>query len=86
MIVAAGSVHWHHGLFAASNGIEVPLLYGAAGAALALTGPGQYSLDGLIGLTEVWTPAVAWTVLALSVLGGFANLAIRRPAPAAATA
>src|ERR1700676_3808151 len=25
MIVAAASVHWHHGLFAASNGIEVPL-------------------------------------------------------------
>src|SRR6059036_3404555 len=25
MIVAAGSVHWSHGLFAASNGIELPL-------------------------------------------------------------
>src|SRR5262245_16098396 len=25
MIVAAGSVHWGHGLFAATNGIEVPL-------------------------------------------------------------
>jgi putative oxidoreductase len=86
MIVAAGSVHWHHGLFAASNGIEVPLLYGAGAAALALTGPGQYSLDGLIGLTQVWTPVVAWAVLAVGALGGFANLAIRRPAPAAVTA
>ena len=50
MIVAAATVHWHHGLFAASNGIEVPLLYGAAATALALTGPGQYSVDGLLRL------------------------------------
>ena len=32
-------------LFAQSNGIEVPLLYGVAAAALALTGLGAYSLD-----------------------------------------
>jgi putative oxidoreductase len=86
MIVAAVSVHWHHGLFAGTNGIEVPLLYSAAATALALTGPGQYSLDGLIGLTQVWTPVVAWTAIAAAVLGAFANLAIRRPAPAAAAA
>ena len=34
MIVAA-SVHWGNGLLVTSNGIEVPLLYGALGAALA---------------------------------------------------
>ena len=50
MIVAAVSVHLKNGLFAMSNGIELPLLYGAAAAALALTGPGQYSLDALLGL------------------------------------
>src|SRR2546422_10954219 len=43
MIVAAVTVHWHHGLFAAADGIEMPLLYGAAGAALAPAGPGRYS-------------------------------------------
>jgi len=79
-------VHWHHGLFAASNGIEVPLLYGAAATALALTGPGQYSVDGLLRLTPVWTPAVALAALVVGVLGALANLAIRRPAPAAVTA
>ena len=78
MIVAAVSVHWEHGLFAASNGIEVPLLYAAAAAALALTGPGQYSLDALLGLTSVWTPAIDWTALAIGIIGGAANLAIRR--------
>src|SRR6476660_6684772 len=38
MIVAAVTVHLQHGLFAANNGIEVPLLYAIAVVALALTG------------------------------------------------
>jgi putative oxidoreductase len=84
MIVAAVTVHWQHGLFAQNNGIEMPLLYGVAGAALALTGPGAYSLDAGLGLTALATPLVAWAALALGVLGGVVNLAIRRPAPAAA--
>ena len=78
MIVAAISVHWPN-VFAQSNGIEVPLLYGTAGAALALTGFGAYSLDAALGLQSVWTPAVTWTVLALGILGGIANVALRRP-------
>jgi putative oxidoreductase len=86
MIVAAGSVHWQHGLFAMSNGIEVPLLYGAGAAALALTGPGAYSIDAAVGLASLWTPALTWIVLALGVLGGLANLALRRTAPHTATA
>jgi putative oxidoreductase len=86
MIVAAVSVHWAHGLFAMSNGIELSLLYGAAAAALALTGPGAYSLDALLGLQSLWTPALAWSALAIGVIGGIGNLAIRRPAPAVAVA
>jgi putative oxidoreductase len=86
MIVAAFSVHWQHGLFAATNGVEVPLLYGAFGAALAFSGPGQYSVDALTGLAAVWTPAVASAALAAGVLAAIANLAIRRPAPSAVTA
>jgi putative oxidoreductase len=85
MIVAAGSVHWGHGLFAQTNGIEVPLLYGAVAAALALTGPGAYSLDGLTGLSAVWTPAISWIALIAGVAGAAANLAGRH-APATVTA
>jgi len=84
MIVAAVTVHWQHGLFAQNNGIEMPLLYGVAGVALALTGPGAYSLDAALGLTALTAPLVTWGALAVAVLGGVANLAIRRPAPAVA--
>src|ERR1700682_5903816 len=50
MIVAAVTVHWEHGLFAAKNGIELPLLYATAAFGLALTGYGQYSLDAALGI------------------------------------
>jgi putative oxidoreductase len=80
MIVAAISVHWPHGLFAASNGIELPLLYAAVAAGLTLTGPGAMSLDTWLGLASVWTPALARTALAAGVVLGLANLALRRVA------
>jgi putative oxidoreductase len=83
MIVAAITVHWGKGLFSTSNGIEVPLLYAASSVALALTGPGLYSLDAVIGLTT--TPTLAWIAIGIGILGAFANLALRRN-PAVATA
>ena len=82
MIVAAGSVHWRNGVFAGSNGVEVPLLYAAGAAALALTGPGAYSLDRLLGLSAAWTPAVVWGALFLGIAGAAVNLALRHPTPA----
>lgn len=80
MIVAAVSVHWGH-LFASENGVEVPLLYGAGAAALTLTGPGRWSLDAALGLTAFASTELAWAALALAIVGGVANLALRR-APA----
>jgi putative oxidoreductase len=84
MIVAAVSVHGRNGLFATANGIELPLLYATGALALALTGPGGYSLDGWLGLGTLFAPAVTLAVLILGAVGGVANLALRRPAAAAA--
>src|SRR6184192_2730280 len=50
MIVAAVTVHWGKGLFSTTNGIEVPLLYASTATGLALTGPGRFSLDAVVGL------------------------------------
>ncbi len=81
MIVAAGSVHWQHGIFAMSNGVEVPVLYAAAAVALGLAGYGSFSADAVLHLAQVWTLPLRAAVLAAAAAGGFAQLALRRPAP-----
>ena len=86
MIVAIATVHWRNGLLALTNGIELPLLYLTAALSLALTGPGGYSLDAVLGLSQLWTPEITAIVLAAGVVGGFASLGMRRPAPAIAHA
>jgi putative oxidoreductase len=80
MLVAAISVHWQNGLFATSNGIELPLLYAAGAISLALTGPGLFSLDAVLGLTSLWTPGIVWAAIAVGIVGGLINLALRRSA------
>jgi putative oxidoreductase len=86
MIVAAVSAHWKNGLFASANGIEVPLLYSAGAVALALTGPGPFSLDAALGIEHAWTPALKVAALAVGVAGGVMNLLARRSTAVAATA
>ena len=86
MIVAAVTVHWGKGVFASTNGFEVPLLYATAGVALALTGPGPYSLDAWLGIASAWTPATTLIVLGLGIVGGFANVALRSRSVTAAQA
>src|SRR5690606_28414768 len=83
MIVAIVTVHWNGGAFAMNNGIELPLVFAASAAALALTGPGRYSLDTLLGIGVLEDPKLAFAALAVGVAGGVGNLALRRrPSPA----
>lgn len=77
MIVGLVVVHWGHGLFTMTDGIELPLLYAAVVTGLALVGSGRYSLDALLGLTPLWTPAVTWTAVLVGLIGGLGNLALR---------
>jgi putative oxidoreductase len=83
MIVAAVSVHRKNGLLSTSNGIEVPLFYGAVAVGLALIGYGSYSLDALLGLQSLYTPTWALVALAVGAIGGIGNLLARRPVAAA---
>jgi len=79
MVVATWTVHRKNGLFATNNGIELPLLFGTAAVGIALTGPGRYSLDAVLGNHVLLSPSVTWIVLGIGLLGGIANLALRRP-------
>lgn len=80
MVVAMLTVHRKNGIFATNNGIELPLLYATGAAALAFTQFGRYSLDALFGLNGLWTAPVIFGALAIGILGGLGNLALRRPA------
>jgi len=85
MVVAIMTVHISKGFFASNGGYEVPLIYAAAAFATAFAGPGTLSLDNALGL-QAWDSAYyAWIALGLGVIGGLANLLLRRPAPAGQT-
>ncbi len=88
MLVAIATVHWPKGFFVGKGGYEFNLVLIAACAAVAITGPGAYSVDALVGLH---TPEpVTLIVLTIATLAGVAaTLASRRPpepAPQAKTA
>jgi putative oxidoreductase len=83
VMIVAMMQGYPNGFFAMNNGIELPLLYAAAGIALAFTGPGRYSLDSAVGLGGLSTPTVQVVALIVGALGALGTLLVRRPAPAA---
>jgi putative oxidoreductase len=81
MLVAIIVVHRKNGFFNTNNGFELPLLVAVAGIGISLTGPGLYSVDAALGNEWMVTPKMTWIFLALGVIGGIGNLALRRPSP-----
>ena len=79
MIVAMVTVHWKNAFFVTTNGIEHPLMFTVAAIGLALIGPGRYSLDYQLGWQRWETPRITLVILAVGVIGGLVNLALRRP-------
>lgn len=77
MVVAMISVHFKHGFFAMTNGIELPFLYAVAAVAIALTGPGALSLDAVFGFAFLHEPLVTIVLLILSLLGAAVTLKTR---------
>ncbi len=86
MIVATVAVHWKNGFFAMQNGIELGALYATGAVALALTGPGAYSLDALLGLEGLSAAPLTVAVVTAGIAGGLGALLLRRPAAATAVA
>jgi len=78
MLVAVATVHWPNGFWNSKRGYEFNLSLIASVAALALIGPGTYSLDNAIGihLPEPLT-VIAGTVAV--IIGVAATLASRSP-------
>lgn len=77
MLVAIALVHWPNGFWNTNRGYEFNVVIVASVVALALTGPGAYSLDALLRL-RLPEPATL-LVVALATLAGFgATLASRR--------
>ena len=86
MTTAIAKVHWPNGPWAANGGWEYNVVMIASIAALVDTGPGDLSLDHLLG-TERKGPGWALGALALGVGTAAATMAMgRRGAPATSAA
>jgi putative oxidoreductase len=87
MIVAILTVHIGNGFFTSNNGVETPLLYAIGAFTLATVGPGEYTVDSVVGLSSLWTPQISAIAIAAAIVLALANVAARRPTqPAAASA
>jgi putative oxidoreductase len=69
-MAAAAAVHYPSGFFAQSGGYEYAALLGVSTAALALTGPGEWSLDRLLGyrLNRPWMSLAALAATAAATV------------------
>jgi putative oxidoreductase len=86
MAVAARTVHVPNGFFITGEGYEYVLNLSAASVALAAMGPGEFSVDRLLGIHEKLSPAQRAALAAGLGLGAAAvQLAVFwRPKPAPA--
>ena len=77
MLVAIVTAHWSKGIWNSKGGIEFPLTNMVAVLALALTGPGIYSLDHLLGISVPrW---LGWTAAVVIIGSAAVGLLTRKP-------
>jgi len=82
MSMAAAKVHWGKPIWATQGGAELPLTNIASTVALALTGPGKFSLDAALGI-RVPRPLIVLAVLAAAA--GVTVGVLSQPEPAPST-
>ena len=80
MLVAMISVHLKNGFFAVGNGIEMPFFYAVSALDIAFTGPGEISLDALLGLHFLADPYFVSALTVLAIVGAAVTLTARRAA------
>lgn len=80
MVVAWRRAHWGKPIWVTSGGGELPLTNIAIGTALALTGPGRYSIDRMLGIRV--HPAIA--ALATAGIAAGTLMALTQPTTAPA--
>jgi putative oxidoreductase len=78
MLVAIATVHWPNGFWNGKRGYEFNLSLLAAVTALALTGPGIYSVDQALGIRLPEPLTLVVGIIAV-VVGVVATLASRSP-------
>jgi len=83
MLVAIATVHLSRGFWVTKGGYEFNLALIGAVAALALTGPGAYSLDAALGISLPEPISLIGGTIAL-IIGVSATLLSRSPQPDAA--
>ncbi len=76
MLTAWAEVHAGKPIWNTSGGAELPLLYISAATALALTGPGRFSLDRALGI-KVPAPLIGLTAVGVAA-GLAAGMLMRR--------
>jgi putative oxidoreductase len=77
MLVAILGVHVSKGFFSQNGGYELPLLYATGAAGIAFAGPGQLSVDALLGVSLA---GGSWglVAIALGVVGALPPLLARQ--------
>ena len=86
MIVAAVSVHWKNGALCQDERHRGAAAVRDRRGRARVHRFGPFSLDAVLGIDHVWTPALKVAALAVGAVGGVVNLLARRSAAVAATA